>query len=100
MCTCADDVGLCLRDLTYLDKVSDIFMRTRGVTGLVLGAAKCVIVPLWAALEHAKQQVQEYLDAYLPHWSVFKITDNARYLGFMLGPGSTIFYKFFAAMQK
>ena len=42
---CADDIGFVVRDLSVLDPIHDLFRRLRTITGLVLGAAKCVIVP-------------------------------------------------------
>ena len=56
-CACADDIGLCLRDLGLLVPLSAIFEDTRNVTGLILGVPKCIIVPLWGILSETKEIV-------------------------------------------
>ena len=43
---CADDIGAALASFRYLALLQPVFKLAQGASGLVLNAAKCVIVPL------------------------------------------------------
>ena len=84
---CADDVGLALRQLSFLKPVVCVTDWAYRAANLQLNIVKTVIVPLGCAFSDAlAAAVKAYIAAKFPSWAGVKVEPNAKYLGFFLGP--------------
>ena len=84
----ADDLAAVLRSIEALKPISSLFKLLQAVSGMALKAKKCVIVPLGCSLsQELIDHIREWLKKRIPSWSSFSIAEEAKYLGFNLGPG-------------
>ena len=84
---CADDIGAALASFRFLKLLEPTFRLAQEASGLVLNAAKCIIVPLGGPVSEVAPALQQWLNCHLPSWSKFNIRDKAKYLGVFMGPG-------------
>ena len=71
-----------LRELQTLHRLFEEYAR---ISGMRLNFRKCVIVPLCS---YAVQDLRAAVAARAPAWGAMAIKDQAKYFGFILGPGS------------
>ena len=74
-----------VRHIGHLQAVFNTFREYAGFSNLKLNLKKMVLIPLFlpGKLEEAGQR----LKGYLPEAELMEITDHAKYLGVMVGPG-------------
>ena len=83
----ADDTAVLLQDLQRdAPTLAKIFADFGSMSNLHLNLNKTVITPLFPQPELAA--VREALTRLIPSWSAVQFAYNARYLGFILGPGA------------
>ena len=81
----ADDLVTVVPSLAgALPTLVPLFCRFAGASGLQLNFRKVVIVPLG---DRSLEQVARDIAAAYPTWGQVQCRHNAKYLGFMLGPG-------------
>ncbi|CAK0837872.1 unnamed protein product, partial [Prorocentrum cordatum] len=100
---CADDMGIVMWDIGLLALIEPHFQAMGRLACLHLQPRKCVLVPLWLAaddLPAALQAIRAALRGLVPSWSDFDIASKAKYLGFVLGPGSDLGDSWHAAATK
>ena len=82
----ADDIGVVLMNvLLELPGLIQIFLKWELASLLKLNVKKCALIPLWCAGVH---RLQRWLRRSLPSFSDCAVSNVAKYLGVMLGPGS------------
>ena len=80
----ADDIAVVLRRLLEARQLEDIFAEYSLVSGLRLHSAKSIIVPLSI---RSPDDIRTMISSAAPTWGSLTIKDNAKYLGYVLGPG-------------
>ena len=84
----ADDTAMVLRNLFMsFSTVAHIFDDYALISGLHLNFAKTVVIPLWREQEESWEVFRQVLTTLGNGWENVKITDVAKYLGFLVGPG-------------
>jgi hypothetical protein len=84
---CADDVGVVLRQLSFLKKVAHTCEVARKSANLSLNLSKTVLIPLGCAFsDRLVACIREWLHINVPSWAGVKIAPHGKYLGFYLGP--------------
>ena len=84
---CADDIGAVLKKLSGLVHLEKVFRKAERLSGLVLGPAKCKLVPIDVPFSDAvKDEIQNWLHQNLPCWEHFSVVPAAKYLGIYMGP--------------
>ena len=88
---CADDIGVALRQLQSLPTLCLWFQCFTKVSGLALGPAKCIIVltSITASVGNIGV-IKSWLLLNCPSWKDMLVCDAAKYLGFFLGPKSSV----------
>ena len=82
----ADDLGMVMYQVfVELPRALHPFGRWAAASGLLLNAAKCIIIPLWSAKIDA---IREWLQRVVPSFATCRISFYGRYLGVVLGPHS------------
>ena len=76
---CADDAGICIRELRSLIPIHDIFDKYRLLSGLTLKPAKSIVILL------AKSAFPP-LGTHIPDWANMEVINHAYYEGILLGP--------------
>ncbi|CAK0895784.1 unnamed protein product, partial [Prorocentrum cordatum] len=85
---CADEMGAILRDADAFRVARRVFGLAQRLATLALKGAKCVAIPLFAAVsEEVMQEVRVFLDRC--GWSSFTVAAQATYLGCEMGPAVT-----------
>ena len=86
---CADDVGIAMFFIGFLVHAHECYTQIARISNLTLKPAKCVIVPLAAALTDAlTHTIQTWLAQHVPDWKHFKVVSAGKYLGYYLGPAA------------
>ena len=84
---CADDVGSALKALGHLKRIAIVFGWAAECASLCLNLLKTILVPLGAPCTPTViDAIRNWLQLNLPQWTQVKIQDQAKYLGFILGP--------------
>ena len=79
----ADDTALVVKDLrSSLDKLEELFAEFEKCSGLRLNMKKPVIVHLTG--QRTQDNEKDFL-GYANRWRDVRVTDHAKYLGFILG---------------
>ena len=85
--TCADDIGIALRELRHLGVIFELFHWFRKVSGLALKPRKCnMILTVCECSVGTLRTIRRWLQLWFPAWAGFQICDTAKYLGLYLGP--------------
>ena len=85
---CADDLGVALSRLRYLELLHPIFVSANEFAGLTLKPPKCILVPLCRFSEKVSKDITKWLKRNIPHWANFEVLDTTKLLGFYIGPGA------------
>jgi len=84
----ADDVGIVLMNfMLVLGSLGAAFHCIGEGTGLNLNVSKTIFIPLWPVCN--KKQLTNLIREIWPAWRDMIISDRGKYLGFLLGPGSS-----------
>jgi hypothetical protein len=84
----ADDTAMVLRDLfASFRSVAQIFEEYSLISGLHLNFGKTIVVPLWREQEKSWDELRNWLQALGKGWEDVKVSNVAKYLGFLVGPG-------------
>eukprot|EP00973_Karenia_brevis_P022091 3038886-Karenia_brevis.AAC.1 len=84
---CADDVALATSSLNDLIPIARIFDTCEGLSGLTLGASKCVLIPSNRKCSaQTCENLRCWLECHIPKWSTFAVEGSAEYLGIQIGP--------------
>ena len=97
---CADDVAVVVPYLSQLLEIARTFQQAETETGLVLGPAKCVVIPLIHFSTPVERLMKEWLSLNIPQWAEFKVAGQALYLGVPIGPAATCIHAWDSALKK
>ena len=88
---CADDIGTSLCRLEHIGVIKHAFDSFKPLSGLRLKPQKCVLILTTStADEHNTAVVRQWLRVHCPGWCNFQMANTGKYLGFCLGPKSSL----------
>ena len=86
---CADDVGVCMRNIFYLSALYLCYTDIAAVSNLTLKPKKCIIVPLAEVVNDiVVSNIKSWLCTHIPPWKDFIIQSYGKYLGYIIGPAA------------